>query len=784
MTGDISAGYHLTLDLDLAGGSGVFGEGDRRAGAAFDTPNLLDLVSADAFFRGNGAAGEAANLADRDGGNDFLAATPDGCQKRLAGRRRFRNRAIPSANSAVDRVTPATAPASSRLRTTRSGLESNAVRRVLDTLEELVTPGRHASGTRPAVETPSVRSGKTAPRPLLRPPLDKAGLPGLFDDDPAPELSHPVSAANFAIPADSPLARAFLKEPDRTRPAVETPLVRPGKTAPSSLLRPPLDKAGLPGLFDDEPAPELSHPVSAANFAILADSPLARAFLKEPDRASTRWQPHFCSSPKVGPPRRGSPPRLASVRGNPALAAGSNFVSKIEEAKRHRHGGDGSFSVEPAGAYLREPKNSTGSLVTTESSLPFLETGLPDLVELNGLGNCSAEVRLGTDENTQQPALDAFGLGSFDQVFITEQDLDRAREKLLEDERRSPAEAMAISLEKLKAASRTGCEESLAERDAADLAASRESPIYEQVAICCDWVTLGIGSMSFCGVTEAIRWRGLVSQVLQHGPVDLTFWRTDVSDIRVKRLSDEQPRILVTLRRENAADLFVQSEFAESDVDSIEGCIERFTRRTNLGSLPSEVTPANESDGLENTATRAACLNVEVNTGENSESRLDKTDRDLDSAEDDEVYRVAVNAAYSRRDELVSLAEEELQNSLQKLDEERRKRQTLGKKTAGISLSAGRPQAPEATGARERDGGGESALGDCKLCWDNEETHGDGANDVAQHYCGRFNCVTVLQPCGHRLCELCAKRLQDSTTLCPWDRMDFVSVVCRRAHVI
>ncbi|KAJ3040680.1 hypothetical protein HDV00_010573 [Rhizophlyctis rosea] len=198
-----------------------------------------------------------------------------------------------------------------------------------------------------------------------------------------------------------------------------------------------------------------------------------------------------------------------------------------------------------------------------QSSRPSALGGLVGLsqpqTQLTGFENGrSALAELTTGPVLPEPTAteDVFGLGSYEKVFVTEEDLAKAKEKLPEDEVRTPEETVADMIEKL----RRWCIEALAPNP----------PIATtDCNLCFNFVELGKGSLRV--YQNAISWQGdiIIRTDSNTSPTSQRFNQTATYKFPLDTLTDIQPKVVTgtppMLKVTLAETIFLQFTFAQDN---------------------------------------------------------------------------------------------------------------------------------------------------------------------------------------------------------------------------
>ncbi|KAJ3157681.1 hypothetical protein HDU89_000057 [Geranomyces variabilis] len=373
---------------------------------------------------------------------------------------------------------------------------------------------------------------------------------------------------------------------------------------------------------------------------------------------------------------------------------------------------------------------------------------------------------------------DVYGFGDFGQVFVTEEDLDRARQKLSEEEAITPEQSVAKMLDTLRLWSVVAKDEEDEVHPKQD-----DAMTFADAALCFNFVELGRGAL-LVDFRDRVVWHGELlalggdhsaSEVpsttpLKREPRTLRWQPSQLTDVRVKDVgADEKPVIALTVSEEH----FVQFAFAEGQQSVANACAEAIRGVQKRSSVPA--VPTLPVLSIEDRAEAAVAPPVptphtpaprklwraavgiiptlsfphppQPSSTTTTATRPQSTpapdtidDPELLSLHEDFERRRA--AAKLKRDQAVRKAQEDYQAAINELDGDytRRRANVLAERKAAAEAIAVAPP-------RE-----------CQLCFDELETQ-------------------ELKPCGHRLCGGCATKLQSSSKRCPWDRAEYTDVV-------
>ena len=166
------------------------------------------------------------------------------------------------------------------------------------------------------------------------------------------------------------------------------------------------------------------------------------------------------------------------------------------------------------------------------------ERPLPPVPTEKELQTSMAEMQLDV-EASGGPVDDIFGLGAFDDVFITEQDLERAKDKL---EQEGESSHSATPLEMTEQHVQTVLRWSL---NFPDRPLSSNGTPFSSVRLCYNFVVIGLGEAQI--TPRGLHWCGrLYGRPLLQNDV-LNWPLSELEQVRTKFLNDEPPLLLFTL---------------------------------------------------------------------------------------------------------------------------------------------------------------------------------------------------------------------------------------------
>ncbi|KAK9729661.1 hypothetical protein K7432_000069 [Basidiobolus ranarum] len=467
------------------------------------------------------------------------------------------------------------------------------------------------------------------------------------------------------------------------------------------------------------------------NYFIPPESPLAASFFKTPKQPSQtvngdlfgvrtttpRTRPFerklFGASNKEDTPHKSDPELFSTGPETPQFKSqGRNLFSRLESTRTFKPAlNDDLFADNTSIFKLSETK-------------PLFKAPEP-------------EIKTRAAPNGRGVLEDSFGLGSFDDVFITEEDLEKAREKLAEDQVKTNEQVWFEHLENLLTVGKNNTETHLNVKHS-----------FEGVSICSNYITLGYGNLNIC--QNGLKWEGKLisrgkakeSQVDSSTPTRLdnemlTFGFEVTTDIRYKSLPDDHPTILFTI----GEDKFFQFLFKKGEEKKAENFADLI--KAARGDFNTRNTPAR--------VTKSANLNSMSNSedAKGSSNPLPKSPLNLKTLLQNETYKTLVEEAQARRQEMIQLAETEYKSTIASLMVSYENEQLSAQTPSASSCPLGIVDSPVRPA--------HAPIEECQLCFSVEESK-------------------VIKPCGHRMCEECAIRLKDISDRCPWDRVVYSSI--------
>ncbi|ORY05647.1 hypothetical protein K493DRAFT_333464 [Basidiobolus meristosporus CBS 931.73] len=475
---------------------------------------------------------------------------------------------------------------------------------------------------------------------------------------------------------------------------------------------------------------------AAHNYFIPPESPLAASFFKTPKQPSQSVGSDLFGTSSTTPRTRPFERKLfgaANKDDTPHKSDPELFSTGLETPQ-----------YKPQGRNLFSRLESSRAFKPTLNDDLFSDnTSVFKLSERKSLFKAQVpepEVKSNAATNGRNGPEDSFGLGSFDDVFITEEDLEKAREKLAEDQVKTNEQVWSEHLESLLAIGKNNTDSTWQ---------FNAEQAFEEISICSNYITLGHGKLNIC--QDGIRWEGeLLSadkakETLSSQPSTLSITRLDneiltfgfdvTTDIRHKCLPDDQPTILVTIGESR----FLQFLFKrgdEKDAEHFVGLVKAAQQEFNTRNVSANSQPT--------IPTANAIQSQEKNMARKSPRvSLVKSPIGIKALLQNESYKALVEEAQSRRQEMIQHAEAEYKATIANLIVNYESELSSQTSMMGIVDSPVRPaHAPPE---------------ECQLCFSVEESK-------------------VIKPCGHRMCEECAVRLKDISDRCPWDRVVYTSI--------
>ncbi|KAI8820181.1 uncharacterized protein EV422DRAFT_81866 [Fimicolochytrium jonesii] len=168
--------------------------------------------------------------------------------------------------------------------------------------------------------------------------------------------------------------------------------------------------------------------------------------------------------------------------------------------------------------------------------------------EASTLGSSQLKFEFPIDTQTTE---DVFGLGDFQEVFVTEEDLDKAREKLSEEEAKTPEQSISEILHTLQ----RWCVQDEKAENGKDSSDEEPVTIFADVVICYNFIELSCGLVRLH--ESRLSWHGILpsaSQLMKNAgpivagkPTTISWSRALLTDIRFKNLSDGKPLLMFTV---------------------------------------------------------------------------------------------------------------------------------------------------------------------------------------------------------------------------------------------
>ncbi|TPX58482.1 hypothetical protein SpCBS45565_g07985 [Spizellomyces sp. 'palustris'] len=221
----------------------------------------------------------------------------------------------------------------------------------------------------------------------------------------------------------------------------------------------------------------------------------------------------------------------------------------------------------------------SGSVFTSNHGAST-DFGLGGMVGLNEFGKDAVVPAIEEPQYTFPTSAtndDVFGLGDFRNVFVTDEDLEKAREKLPEEDIKTPEQSIREMVGQLQTweASRPDMEED----------ATEESK-FESASICFHFIELGLGKVVVS--SDALYWLGdlLIPDLIRsdrhpdstsvpvHRERHCLSWKYDIlSDVRYKSVPEDKALVNFTISDEH----FIQFSFVDEIV--AQQCTQRITQQ-------------------------------------------------------------------------------------------------------------------------------------------------------------------------------------------------------------
>ncbi|KAJ3180041.1 hypothetical protein HDU87_002264 [Geranomyces variabilis] len=199
---------------------------------------------------------------------------------------------------------------------------------------------------------------------------------------------------------------------------------------------------------------------------------------------------------------------------------------------------------------------------------------------------------------------DVYGFGDFGQVFVTEEDLDRARQKLSEEEVITPEQSIAKMLDTMRLWSVVEADE----EDGECLEQAEGAEIFTDAALCFNFVELGRGAL-LVDSRDRVVWRGELLALGENTSIynaptatplkresrTLRWKSTQLTDVRVKDVAgaDAKAILALTVSEEH----FVQFAFPAGQLDVASACADAIRDAQKRSSVPTIPVSPLLSDG-------------------------------------------------------------------------------------------------------------------------------------------------------------------------------------------
>ncbi|KAI8808670.1 hypothetical protein BJ742DRAFT_808254 [Cladochytrium replicatum] len=333
---------------------------------------------------------------------------------------------------------------------------------------------------------------------------------------------------------------------------------------------------------------------------------------------------------------------------------------------------------------------------------------------------------------------DLFGFGKFENVFVTDADLDRAAHKL-EDVEKSPQETIRELIDHLT-------------RWKIEQTQSVSGTSFGPLSLCSRFIAIGYGNVTVGENT--LFWIGEVvgmhekqmnnteQSETEENKFALGFPYQMIGDVKTKEQAGNDPSHVQLSLGDST---FLQIAFGPGTHDQMETCAKAIVdARTaaNAKRILRNMELANESNAPMTPWQRFSPIRSPLGMRtENSDTMDAETAADAIRAK----YKEHRRMADQRRKRAIALAEEQYSSELSKIDQDEND-DLIRLRTAAI-LQMCSP----------------SVTTECSLCYD------------------AFPEV-LLMPCGHSLCTSCLERLSvpERPLQCPWDRSVVKTIATRR----
>ncbi|KAJ3406965.1 hypothetical protein HDV05_005685 [Chytridiales sp. JEL 0842] len=337
------------------------------------------------------------------------------------------------------------------------------------------------------------------------------------------------------------------------------------KASPSTLLAPPKSETVQP-------------PVNVA-LSIVLRAPLMRG-KRVPSYASLQQVLMECTPPP-------SPP--LSAQGS--VETGDSMSSRSSDAGESIEEDEGASGRKKDGTLLLADESSSGLFDFGEAfSMSAISEDAPRTsddtlrssfvakvaaaspLKVEGRGGLTSSKPLLHPPNIDtisHQSSDVFGFGSFVDVFITEQDLERAKEKQLpEDELKTPETTIRELFNELL------------EFSTIDPVFCEPKETVEGVTLCNNFVTLGKGQISLSA--EGLIFKGELHST--NTEKTLLFSFKTISDLRIKEIQEAEWGMLFTLRNKDGKMVFLQLLLGsrKEELESLKSKIDAFLKPTTI----------------------------------------------------------------------------------------------------------------------------------------------------------------------------------------------------------
>ncbi|KAJ3162402.1 hypothetical protein HDU86_004882 [Geranomyces michiganensis] len=462
---------------------------------------------------------------------------------------------------------------------------------------------------------------------------------------------------------------------------------------------------------------------------------------------SSRKQPSLLNPTQRGFPRFSAPDRRAATDWSsssssfqPPLqlsnSSASTYLRSLDGVKNDGDGDDDAPRAANSSSSVRTPGGVLGAAASARDGDDNGDHQRSSLFA-PAIESPPRERKFAFPSTPAEEDEDIYGFGDFGQVFVTEEDLDRARQKLSEEEVITPEQNIAQMLNTLQ--------QWTVECDVND--EQQDSSAFSDVALCFNFIELGRGALLVDSEHDHVVWRGDVlalnesvstpletespptagTALIRRESRTLRWPSSQMTDVRAKDVTDEKPVVAFTVSEEH----FLQFAFsdgqmavARSCADAIRSaqkvCAERMlaTPSTSLQLSPRSNPPSAAETPAPRKLWRAAVGIIPTPSPQQHSpapaTRAPSSSPPTHPSSDPELCRLHEDfeqrraAAGIKRDQAVRTAQEEYNATIAELDRDytRRRTNVLAERKAAAEAPATVPPS------------------ECQLCFDELETRG------------------------------------------------------------